>query len=402
MNPDKNYNILEKHLKILGQKIRLDILTKLDNYIEPMPYSVLQKEVLGPNINATNFSFHLKTLKKHNLIESTGNGYSLSKLGKQILQKIVSIEQILSEQKNPLMIRTSKYSKEPFDTDKIEEYLIKEGKLERDLSKKIAREVEERLSKTNITYLTTPLMREYINGILLENGLEEVRHRLTRLGTPPFEVENYFTMVSLNPEQFLSKLGSDSSEQFLLLNLLPKNLSDLYLSGDIILLNLNYWSLRPISLYIDSNTILGCIKNCNYTSKRLALKFFDIIKLLKPYISEDIVLGQFNTSFLNQFDDVAQFNKILEIIYPIMVEINNGINVLKSYLTLHFYPDFPNQNTEDTIRLFKAYIQQTLDYDASFLKRFNNPTIMYDYSSETRTNEIIQSVLKTVPLDSLK
>lgn len=55
------------------------------------------------------------------------NGYSITTLGKEILNKILSIEQILANRSKIRMIRTSKYSKELFDSSKIEEYLVTEG-----------------------------------------------------------------------------------------------------------------------------------------------------------------------------------------------------------------------------------------------------------------------------------
>ncbi|MFW9820910.1 MAG: ArsR/SmtB family transcription factor, partial [Candidatus Thorarchaeota archaeon] len=180
MDTDKNHNILEKQLKTLGQKVRIDILKKLKNTQTPLSFSGIQKEVLGNELSSVNLSFHLNTLKKSKLIDSSEEGYTITILGAQIIDKILSIEEILDQQNQTRMIRTSKYSKEIFDTNKIEEYLVMEGEIEQYLARKIAREVEERLSKTNIEYLTAPLMREYINAILLENGLEEVRHKLTR------------------------------------------------------------------------------------------------------------------------------------------------------------------------------------------------------------------------------
>ena len=395
MYSDKKYQLLEKHLKILGQKIRLDILAKLDNFREPIPYSALQKEVLGKNENSTNFSFHLKALKKHKLILSMDNGYSLSRLGKQILQKILSIEQILTDQNKTIMIRTSKYSKEPFDNAKIEEYLIQEGKLDKSLSKEIAREVEERLSKTKIKYLTAPLMREYINGILLENGLEETRHRLTRLGTPPYEVEKYFKNTLLNPELFLYKLGSESSEQYLLLNLLPKNLADLYLSGDIFLLNLNYWSLRPISIYLDSNSIIDFIKIEEGNHKRLATNFFKIISSLKPYISEDIVLGHFASSFLYEFNTGKNLAEVLDFAYPGILDINNRENNFKSYLTLQISPQSDTRSKDDETLvkdLIKTYITHLKEYWEKCNEPFISPLIMYDYSSNELINNNSQPI----------
>ena len=346
MNSDKNQDVLEKQLKTLGQKIRIDILKKLSLSSYPLPYSSLQKEVLGSNPNAINFSFHLKALKNSVLIESSENGYILTTVGKQILKNIVSIEQILNDKNKTIMIRTSKYSKEPFDTNKIESYLIKEGQVEKFLAKQIAKEVEERLSKTNIEYLTAPLMREYINAILLENGQEEIRHKLTRLGTPPFEVFKHFDNNSINSEKFLSKLGSDVSEQFLLLNLLPKNLADLYLSGEVILLNLNYWSLRPLGLYVDSNSILEQIsknnpidfnnRNSLINQINLIISFFDKVAFFKPFFSEDIMLGNFADSFLFNFESEKESSQLLSMIASQILKLNYRYYDEKSHLSLEF------------------------------------------------------------------
>ncbi len=308
MHSDKNSDLLEHQLKILGQKIRIDILKNLDKSSIPISYSLLQKQVLGSNPNSVNFSFHLKVLKTNDLIETSDEGYLLTSLGKKILGNMVSMEQILADQDKSIMIRTSRYSTEPFNIGNIEEYLVREGGMELFQAKQIANEVSNRLSRTQVEYLTTPLMREYINGILLENGLEHVRHRLTRLGTPPFEVKKLFNNLHLNPEQFIHELGSDVSEQFILLNLLPRDLADSYLSGDIILLNLNYWSLRPLGAYINTNTFLDGIdkenldmqNNSNDPRKifRLIHSFMTSVSSIHPYLSEDIVLGNFDSALL--------------------------------------------------------------------------------------------------------
>ena len=322
MEPDKNTDILERQLKTLGQKIRIDILRKLDNLRNPLTYSILQKEVLGTNPNSVNFSFHLKTLKNNKLINSSDGGYSLSSLGNQILKNILSIEQVLYDQNKEIMIRTSKYSKEPFNVKKIEEYLVNEGKLENILAKQIAKEVEDRLSKTNIEYLTAPLMREYINVVLLENGLEEIRHRLTRLGTPPFEVNKLFCNAEINPDNFLNKLGSDVSEQYLLLNILPKNLADMYLSGEITLFNLNYWSLRPLGFYLDSKIIVKQHLSGADNARDLIINLFLILKKLYPYFSEDILIGGFNKHILSK---ISPSQKNVNLIKLIISQISDPI-----------------------------------------------------------------------------
>ena len=127
MNSDKNKNFLGKQLKTLGQKIRIDILKKLKHSQTPLSFSKLQREVLEDDLSSPNFSFHLNELKKCDLINSTEYGYSITKLGKGILENILSIEQILLDNSKTRMIRTSKYSKENFDSSKITDYLITEG-----------------------------------------------------------------------------------------------------------------------------------------------------------------------------------------------------------------------------------------------------------------------------------
>ncbi|MEE9377037.1 MAG: anaerobic ribonucleoside-triphosphate reductase [Candidatus Lokiarchaeia archaeon] len=348
MDADKKQTILEKQLKTLGQKIRIDILKKLKNTQAPLSFSKLQKEVLGHNLSTVNLSFHLNTLKKSELIQSTDEGYSISFLGDQIIDKILSIEQILKKQKNTQMIRTSKYSKELFDISKIEEYLVNEGDLDRYLARQIAHEVEERLSKTNIEYMTAPLMREYINAVLLENGLEEVRHRLTRLGTPPYEVFQLFDSKErqFTPENFIKRLGSDVSEQFLLLNLLPKNLADLYLTGEIALLHLNYWSLRPLSLYFSTKTLTDYLLKKNSLKHQkiksrtelndLIVHLIDLLYQLSYFYSEDLLLGDFNTHFLSLFDlpnmQLFNFNTLTSQLFRFNTSFNDG----KSHLSLGF------------------------------------------------------------------
>ena len=392
MNSDKNHDVLEKHLKTLGQKIRIDILKKLSVSSNPLPYSILQKEVLGSNPNSVNFSFHLKTLKNSDLMYTTDDGYALSALGGQILKNIVSIEKILNEKNKTIMIRTSRYTKEPFDSSKIENYLVKEGKVNSHLAKQIANEVEERLSKTNIVYLTAPLMREYINGILLENGHEEIRHRLTRLGTPPYEVSRYFDNDRINPDQLLSKLGSEVSEQFLLLNLLPKNLADMYLSGELVLLNLNYWSLRPLGFYIDSNSIVSYLSkrklvDVNKLDKSIELiklcsNFFNVLGKIKPYISEDILLGNFSDFLFKSISSNENSEALINFLNSEILNQSNRIYDQKPHLSLEISSSnvFEDSNSLNmkiaSIYYFLGKLFNQVDQNDGFAC----PQIVFDYS----------------------
>ncbi len=389
MDTDKNQTLLEKQLKTLGQKVRIDILKKLKNTQIPIPFSKLQKEVLGINLSSVNLSFHLKTLKRSKLIQSSEEGYLISLLGEQILNNILSIEQILINQNKVRMIRTSKYSKEKFDIKKIEEYLVNEGELERYLAKQIVHEVEERLSKTNIDYMTAPLMREYINAILLENGLEEVRHKLTRLGTPPSEAFQLFdsNITKITPENFITRLGSDVSEQFLLLNLLPKNLADLYLTGEIALLNLNYWSLRPLSLYLNTKNLMSFLfkKNSILPTKieksrdysYLLLKFFHLLYQLKQFFSEDLLLGDFNNQFLSHFDLPEHKLYFFDLLAFQMFGFNNFLDDNKIHLSLEFCSNADSFNESSLHFKINNNILNSLTKQKNI---HNKPLILFDYA----------------------
>ena len=390
MKVDENQDILEKQLKTLGKKIRIEILKKLMNIQAPLSFSRLQKDVVENRFTSVNLSFHLKALKECDLILSSKEGYTITSLGEQILNKILSIEQILNNQTKVRMIRTSKYSKELFDIGKIEEYLVNEGELDRFLARQIAHEVEERLSKANIEYLTTPLMREYINAILLENSLEEVRHKLTRLGTPPYEVLKLFNSseTCITPDNFIKKLGSDVSEQFLLLNLLPKNLADLYLSGEIALLNLNYWSLRPLSIHLNMEAVMSYIfqefpnMSLKFEKERdftcLILNFINILHRLKQFYSGDLILSDFNNKFLSYFNFSEEKSYLFNFLAREILRFNQFPQDNRIHLSIdfnyNFNKDFNKQHNIDLNFLLN------LTKIAKDNKNYINPLCLIDYS----------------------
>jgi anaerobic ribonucleoside-triphosphate reductase len=402
VDSDKNTNFLEKQLKTLGQKIRIDILKKLKDIQDPFSFSKLQKEVLENNYSSVNFSFHLNALKKIELIDSSDDGYYITNLGKQILNGILSIEQILVDRSKTRMIRTSKYSKELFDLNKIEDYLVTEGELDYFLAKQIAREVDERLTKTSIEYLTAPLMREYINAILLENGLEEVRHKLTRLGTPPYEVFKLFNSNDgeITPKKFIERLGSDVSEQFLLLSLLPKKLADLYLTGEIALLHLNHWSLRPLSVYLTTNSVLKYIynKNTNISAnfdddRDLLMAISEICNFFynfKHFYSGDLVLGDFFNQFLQNFDLPESKSYIIELLTSQILRFEESYSDNYQHLSLGFNNEKPSSTNK---LLQKNTVKQFLYSLMNKTGTIEMPKLLFNVS-EFLNNDSSERVIK--------
>jgi len=391
VDSDKISEILEKQLKALGQPIRIDILKKLNHFDKPLSFTMLQKEVFRTNQNSANFSFHLKSLRKIEFISLLDEGYSITSIGKTILNTIIAMEQVINDRNKTVRIRTSKYSKEPFNIQKVVDFLVKEGDMEQFLANKIAQEVQQRLSKANIGYLTAPLIREYINAVLLENGLEEVRHKLTRLGSPPFEVSKLFNDTTIDPNAFIRKLGSEVSEQYLLLNLLPKKLADMYLSGEVMLLNLNKWSLRPLSLYIDSESILKVNSPKTYQDCVAAvLKYFNVLIKLSPNLTQDVLIGGFNKEFLSNLNSLKpeKLTHLIEIVASQIIKYNYYFGDNRTHLSLDFsYDKEDNVNNKDCsqIQLDRLFFEQ-LNKSSSMNENLLTPAIFLDYSKFNNFN----------------
>ncbi|RLI10776.1 hypothetical protein DRO25_03110 [Candidatus Bathyarchaeota archaeon] len=242
-----------KVLKASSSPIRLQILNTL---LEkgPLPYTELMNSLkMNPTQDAGRFAYHLKSLLKTNLIETDieSKRYRLTELGKIIIKVADEIRKKTLKPKR-LLVRTSRLALEEFDINKITDSLIKETNMPTDLAHKIARETEKRLLKSKTKYLTAPLVREVVNAILIEKGLEEYRHKLTRLGLPVHDVK---TLLENKTQQrtlsILEAAGKSVLEEYTLLNVLPRDIADNHVSGALHISGLSQWILKPSEIIHD-------------------------------------------------------------------------------------------------------------------------------------------------------
>ncbi|MEM4713516.1 MAG: anaerobic ribonucleoside-triphosphate reductase [Candidatus Bathyarchaeia archaeon] len=241
-------------LKAVSSAVRLNILTALFDY-GPLSYTELMSFLkMNPSRDAGRFAYHLKFLLKADLIEADveSKKYRLTDLGKMVIGVAEEIEK-RSLRAERILVRTSRFTLEEFDTTKIANSLIKEAGMPPELAQKIAKEAEKRLLKARIRYLTAPLVREVVNGILIEKGLEEYRHKLTRLGLPVHDVSAYLLKgkATVNASSVCEDFGRNVLEEYTLLNVLPRDIADAYLSGEIHLHGLGYWILKPSEIIHD-------------------------------------------------------------------------------------------------------------------------------------------------------
>ncbi len=235
-------------LKATSSSLRLKILNLLFERGALSYTEIMNTLRLNPTRDAGRFAYHLKLLLKAGLIDPDvkTRKYLLTDLGRMMVDITEDIEQRFLKRKK-MVVRTSRLAMEEFDRNKIVDSLVKEAGVPTDLAQKIARETEGRLSEFKTKYLTAPLIREFVNAILVEKGLEEYRHKLTRLGLPVHDVTQLIRLIgenSLGVEAVHKAAGDAVIEEYTLLNVLPRDIADAHLSGKLHISHLGCWNLK--------------------------------------------------------------------------------------------------------------------------------------------------------------
>lgn len=309
-------------LKAISASIRIQILNLLQEK-GSMSYSELMSSLkLDTTRDAGRFAYHLKSLLKADLIEPDveTRKYHLTDLGRHIIRVTDDIED-RTYKRRKMLVRTSRFSIEEFDRNKITKSLVKEANVPTDLAQKIARETEKRLQRFQIKYVTAPLIREIVNTILLEKHYEDFRHNLTRLGLPVQEVTSLIKTSEQNVDTIQKAAGNAVIEEYTLLKILPREISDAYLSGSLYLNNLATWILKP-------NEIIH------------SLPFF--LRIHKPKTFE------------------ATLNLITNVIRNTSIEIN-GYQSFEN-INIHLAPfikNLPINRIQELLRLFIKSLSQT-------------------------------------------
>lgn len=255
--------MLESILSSISNEVRVEILKLISREGSLSFTEMMEKLQMDPKTDAGKFGYHLRMLTEADLIKPDENSgkYYLTILGQEVSNFIYGVEDAIRRKKGDMLVRTSSLTIEPFDRKKIIDALIREANVPRKLADTISKEAEDRLKKLQVKYLTAALIREFVNAILLEKGLEEYRHVLTRLGQPVYDVTMSIKNASLHgypsPETVHSMAGDAVLEEYMLLKVLPRTIADAHLCGAIHLNNANYWVLRPANIFHDIRPILS-------------------------------------------------------------------------------------------------------------------------------------------------
>jgi len=231
-------------LQSIGSPMRLSVLELLED--GGLRYNDLMRKLgLDQKTDAGKFSFHVKKLMRARLIElnPAEKKYQLTKIGESVLKHIREMRGELIEEASLPRVRTTKLTIEPFERRKIVESLIREARLEEDEAEEISLEVQDKIYRLRIKYLTAPLIRELLVSTLMERGLERFRFKMTRLGMPLYDVGK--ALMETEDERPVDTAGKEVLVQYVLLELLPRNIADVHMSGELRFNFLADWALRP-------------------------------------------------------------------------------------------------------------------------------------------------------------
>ena len=246
---------------VMASPNRIDILRIL-NSKGPLTYSEL-KSLAGfkSKKESGKFAYHLRKLLRQSLValNKSERRYTITNLGKLVLSLARQIEERSIIESGKMYVRTSHDSIEEFQSQKIIQSLVREGGLPLDLAQKITEEVENRIYKYQTAYLTGSLIRELVNSVLLEHGYEEYRHKLVRVGLPVFEVQEMISNtenIDNGIESLLSKAGQVVFAEHLLTSILPKDVADSHLSGDLNISCPGLWSILPDVIFMNVKELI--------------------------------------------------------------------------------------------------------------------------------------------------
>ena len=325
-----------KVLRAVASVIRLNIIRLLYDR-GPLSYTEIMNYLkLSPSRDAGRFAYHLKTLLNIDLIAPDPNTkkYHITELGRALVEFTDDLEK--SAYREQMLVRTSRLALERFDRNKITESLVREADVPADLAQRIAREAERRLLKLGTKYLTAPLIREFVNAILIERGLEEYRHKMTRLGFPVYDVTLLMKEMSgkfADVEDVQITAGKRVIEEYTLLSALPRDVADAHISGEIHIDNLGCWVLKPSIFMHDVRTffqqgliVMNRLSGINSTappkSLRSALTLLRDALLLTGFeVSQEQGLDYFNV-FLAPFIKGLSLEEIKEEISLFLTSIN--------------------------------------------------------------------------------
>ena len=146
-----------------------------------------------------------------------------------------------------LFVQTSDEAIDGWNREKIDEALISEASVDREMAETISLEVQKTIMASGIATVTAPLIRELVDARLIERGMEEARKKHTRLGVPLYDAEQMImhpnkenATVPHGPEATNLTLAENIKKEYALLNVFSSQVGEAHMRGSIHLHDLGF------------------------------------------------------------------------------------------------------------------------------------------------------------------
>ena len=401
---------------VMASPNRIDILRIL-NSKGPLTYSEL-KSLAGfkSKKESGKFAYHLRKLLRQSLValNKAERRYTITNLGKLVLSLARQIEERSIIESGKMYVRTSKQSIEEFNSHKIIQSLVREANMPLEQAHKITEEVENKVYKFQTAYLTSSLIRETVNSVLIEHGHEEYRNKLARLGLPTsdiFEMLNNVDKIGNGIDSVISKVAQSMLSEHLIINTLPKDIADMHLAGEINISNSGIWGLVPDTIFVNIDHLaesgmdlkgkflnvsrLTSINNIDELATALPL----LISLLSRESSTEIVLDGI-TSLLNRIGDSREVAALLtralmESSAAPMYSSDSIFGLPITTITLDIEDQSNSKLINEILDSYNNYLNFTSVPRIGIALKFGGKDILRDYS------EKVVSIIRTGGLVSM-
>ncbi len=306
-NINSNSNSIEpvpKRVKmifsVMANPNRIDILRIL-NSKGSLTYSDLKAQVgFKSKKESGKFAYHLRKLLKHSLValNRAERKYVITNKGKLILNLTRQIEERSVMESGNIYVRT-KDRIEEFNTHKVTQSLVRETNMPPELAQKISEEVENKVHRMQGVYLTTPLIRDIVGSILLEHGHEDYRERFSTIGIPLSEMASMLANKSYDIGMLMNNMADALLKEYHLFHILPKDIADLHLSGDINIASLSCWSMMPDTIFVNIKELLDNYSESGNSKPRLHsidgiddpfIKVGILCSIISRYAADEVVV----------------------------------------------------------------------------------------------------------------
>ena len=242
--------------------------------------------------------------------------YTITNLGKLVLSLARQIEERSIIESGKMYVRTTRPSIEEFNSNKIIQSLVREANMPLEQAHKITEEVENKIYKFQAVYLTSSLIRETVNSVLIEHGHEEYRNKLARLGLPASDIVEMLSNADAAKnglETLMSKASQSIFSEYLLINTLPKDIADMHLAGEMNISNSGTWGLIPDTIFLD-------VTNFRENAMDLKGKFLNVSRMPLPGINNSNDFETYLSLLISLLSREASTEVVLEGIIPMILE----------------------------------------------------------------------------------